>query len=349
MKSKSKHKNKLYRQVAVAVTSVFLIKILLFLSILLLIFKAKIFEGNFFSNNLLLTVICFIVSLLIVSMGITVITNKIMVKPIAATTEVINNVAQGNFDVEIDTSNFRGEIKNMADDINIMIGELRSMEVMREDFVSNISHEFKAPLSAIQGYVTLISNPAISSRQKEEYFELLTQSTRQLSDLVENVLKLSRLDSQNIVQQSEKFRLDEQLRRTIIMYEKQWSEKNLELELDLPECEYTGNEKMLNQIWINLIGNSVKFTNNGDKIRIRIDNNSPDIIKVTVSDTGEGMTEEVQKHIFERFYQGDTSRKSQGNGVGLSIVKKIADLTDCEIEVESEFGIGSTFTVTLKR
>lgn len=348
-KNKGKTKKRLYRQVTFLVFLVFAILIILLLLMLTVVFKIEFFESNLHLSNTFLIVVCCMVSLLIVSQGITIFLSKRITKPVNEITQVINNVAQGNFNVEIDATKYKGEIKVMGEDLNKMIRELRSMEVMNEDFISNVSHEFKAPLTAIQGYVTLLSNPAISSRQKDEYFELMTQSTRQLSDLVENVLKLSRLDSKNIVQQSEKFRLDEQLRRTIIMYEKQWSEKNLELELELPRCEYIGNEKLLNQIWINLIGNAVKFTNDGGKIGISIDDSKAEVIEVTVSDTGEGMTQEVQRHIFERFYQGDTSRKSQGNGVGLAIVKKIADLTDCKISVESEPGKGSSFTVTLKR
>lgn len=348
-KTKTKNKKRLYRQVTFMVFLVFAILIILLLLMLTVVLRINYFESNLHINNTFLIVVCCMVSLLIVSQGITIFLSKLLIKPVNEITKVINSVAQGNFNVEIDATKYKGEIKVMGEDLNKMIRELRSMEVMNEDFISNVSHEFKAPLTAIQGYVTLLSNPAISSRQKDEYFELMTQSTRQLSDLVENVLKLSRLDSKNIVQQSEKFRLDEQLRRTIIMYEKQWSEKNLELELELPQCEYMGNEKLLNQIWINLIGNAVKFTNDGGKIGISIDDSKAEVIEVTVSDTGEGMTQEVQRHIFERFYQGDTSRKSQGNGVGLAIVKKIADLTDCKISVESEPGKGSSFTVTLKR
>lgn len=349
MKTKSKRKQKLYRQSLFLVFFTFGISIVLFLLILFLIFKTRIFDENFISNNTRQILVCCIVSLLIVSQGIALLWSKRIIKPVNIITQSINKVAQGDFDAEIDTSNFKDELKVMGEDMNKMIRELKSMEVMREDFVSNVSHEFRAPLSAIQGYVTLLHNPAIPSRQKEEYFDLLTQSTQQLSELVDNMLKLSRLDSQNIIQQSEKFRLDEQLRCAILLYEKQWSEKNLELELDLPACEYVGNEKLLNQIWVNLIGNSIKFTDNGGKIGIRIDTSAPDKIIVTVSDTGIGMCSEVQAHIFERFYQGDASRKSNGNGLGLAIVKKIADLIDCEISVESTFGRGSSFAVTLKK
>lgn len=349
MKLKSKKMQRIYRQALFLVFFTFGTSILLFLLILFLIFRNRIFEENFISDNTRLILVCCFISLLIVSQGIALLWSKRIIKPANIITQAINNVAQGNFDVEIDTSDFNDDLKVVGEVVNKMICELKSMEVMREDFVSNVSHEFRAPLSAIQGYVTLLSSPVLSTSEKEAYFDLLTQSTHQLSDLVDNVLKLSRLDSQNIIQQSEKFRLDEQIRCAILLYEKQWSKKNLELELELPVCAYVGNEKMLNQIWVNLIGNAVKFTDNGGKISVRIDTSPADAVIVTISDTGIGMSDDVQKHIFERFYQGDTSRKSHGNGLGLAIVKKIADLIDCEISVNSTLGVGSTFTVTLKQ
>ena len=301
------------------------------------------------SESTSLVVLIVVVCLLIISQVLTMFWLRRVSRPSAVISSVLARVAQGDFDVRVDTSDFKDEMLQLGNEINGMIGELGSIEVMRSDFVSNVSHEFRAPLSSIQGCVTLLSTPNISQEQQNEYFELLKESTRQLSSLVDNVLKLSRLESQNMLAQPESFSLDEQLRRSVLMFEQQWSQKELELELDLPECSYVGNEELLGQVWINLIGNAVKFTGQGGKIGVRLEDKEPEYITVTVYDDGEGMTEEVKKHIFEKFYQGDSSHRASGNGLGLALVKSICQLTGSQISVESEPGRGSAFTVRLPK
>lgn len=341
--------NKLYRRMIGLVTVIFALLIVLFLILLFLVFRTSIFNVNInISNHTFLIVICSIISLLLVSQGMAIFWSRRITKPIAQISEAVDNIAQGNFDSKIEVKGFKHEIKVLAENINKMAEELRSIEVMRSDFVSNVSHEFKAPLATIQGYATLLSDDNISEEKAREYLKLLTESTAQLSGLVDNVLKLSRIESQNIMAKPEKFSLDEQLRRVVLMYEQQWSEKDLYLDLDLPLCECVGQKDLLNQMWINLVGNAVKFTENGGKIGIKLSDNG-DAVKVVVSDDGIGMSEEVKKHIFEKFYQGDESRKSQGNGLGLALVKTIADLTGCTISVESELNKGTSFSVTVPK
>ena len=296
-----------------------------------------------------LIVIAVLLSLLLITQIITALWMKRITRPAEHISSVVSKVAQGEFQERVDTTGFKEEMLFLGEDINTMIEELNSIEVMRSDFVSNVSHEFRAPLSAISGYVTLLSDPKITEEQQNQYFDYLKEATRELSSLVDNVLKLSRLQSQNIISQPQNFYLDEQLRRAVLMFERQWSEKNLELELELPECEYFGSEELLSQVWVNLIGNAVKFTPQDGKISVSIDDTQEDIISVKVEDSGEGMTEETKRHIFEKFYQGDSSRKSQGNGLGLALVKTICNLTDAQIQVESEPGKGSCFTVSLPR
>ena len=346
---KLKSFNKLYRRTLGLVFAMFALTILLFIFIIFLLARANLFETEIISENTGLIVVASIVSLMILAQGITIFASRHFFKPIRIISEAINRVAQGDFSVQIDTANFRNEMKDLANDLNKMITELNSIEVMRSDFVSNVSHEFRAPLSSIQGYVTLLSDPAIDDEIKNDYFVKLSDSTRQLSGLVDNVLKLSRLESQNIISETKIFRLDEQLRQAVLMFEQQWSNKNIWLDLNLPECEYNGNEELLNQMWVNLIGNAVKFTNESGEIGLSIDNSNKDFITVTVQDSGVGMIEEVKTHIFEKFYQGDTSRKSEGNGLGLALVKTVADLTNSIVTVESEFGKGSKFTIKLPK
>ena len=346
---KLKSFNKLYRRTLAIVFVMFALTVLLFLFIIFLLTRTSLFDREVISENTGLIVVASIVSLIILAQGITIFMSRRFFKPIRIVSDAINRVAQGDFSVQIDSSKFRNEMKNLANDLNKMITELNSIEVMRSDFVSNVSHEFRAPLSSIQGYVTLLSNPTLDTEQRNEYFTKLSESVRQLSGLVDNVLKLSRLESQNIVSETKLFSLDEQLRQAVLMFEQQWSQKKIWLDLNLPECEYNGNEELLNQMWVNLIGNAIKFTDENGEIGISIDNTQKDFVIVTIADNGVGMSDDVKTHIFEKFYQGDTSRKSEGNGLGLALVKTVSDLTNSTITVESELGKGSKFIVRLPK
>lgn len=346
---KLKSFNKLYRRILALVLVMFGLTVLLFLFIIFLLARTNLFGTEIISENTALIVVACIVSLLIMTQSITLYWSRRINRPVEIISNAVNRVAQGDFDVQIDSSKFKNEMKDLAADLNKMIKELKSIEVMRSDFVSNVSHEFRAPLSSIQGYVTLLSNPDISDAQRTEYFSKLSESTRQLTGLVDNVLKLSRLESQNIVSETKAFSLDEQLRRAVLIFEQQWQQKNIWLDLDLPKCEYNGNEELLNQMWVNLIGNAIKFTDENGEIGVSIDNSQKDFVVVTVSDNGVGMTEDVKAHIFEKFYQADTSRKAEGNGLGLALVKTVADLMNAVVTVESELGKGSKFTVKLPK
>lgn len=341
--------NKLYRRVLALVFTTFGLAVLLLLFLIFLLTRTNLFATEVISENTGLVVVLGVVSLMIIAQIITIVFVEWFIQPVRSMSDAINRIAQGDFDVVIDSSKFKKEMKEIADDLNKMAKELKSIEVMRSDFVSDVSHEFRAPLSAIQGYVTLLSNNNLTEEQRKDYFLKLSESTRRLTGLTDNVLRLSRLESQNIVAEPRLFSLDEQLRCAVLVFEQQWTEKNITPELDLPECEYIGNEELLNQMWLNLIGNAVKFSDENGKIGVRIDTADEDFVAVTVSDDGIGMTEDVKKHIFEKFYQADTSRRIEGNGLGLALVKTVADLTGSRIEVESEPGKGSVFTVKLPK
>lgn len=338
--------NRAFRRTAFLVFFVLCMLVVLFLFLVFLLMRTSIFDIQIISDNTALMVICVILFLLIVSQGVAVFWSRRITEPVKSISAVIEEVAKGNFDVQIDTLQFHDEIRELGENLNKMILELRSIEVMRADFVSNVSHEFRAPLSAIQGYVTLLSNPTLSESQRKEYFSMLTESTRDLSGLVDSVLKLSRLESQNIAPKSEPFRLDEQLRRAVLLFESQWSQKEIELELDLPEYTYTGNAELLYQVWTNLFGNAVKYTPPHGKISVRLLPNEKGAT-VEIADTGIGMNDEVKSHIFEKFYQGDSSHCAVGNGLGLALVKTACQLTGSTVSVDSTVGAGSTFTVRL--
>lgn len=220
------------------------------------------------------------------------------------------------------------------------------MEIMRNDFIANVSHEFKTPLSSIAGHVTLLQDPDLSENERNEYIQMAFFNIEKLNDLTSNILQLSRLENQNALREPVRYRLDEQIREAIVLLEPKWSKKNITLDVDLMELSYTGQSALLFQVWTNLIGNAVKFSNPGSSVAITL-RQYHNYITVTVSDRGIGMTEETKKHIFEKFYQGDSSRKEQGNGLGLAICRIILDLCGGDIHVSSEPGKGSVFTVRL--
>lgn len=255
-------------------------------------------------------------------------------------------VARGNFDVRLNENTHAAEIRNMAHNFNSMAKELAHTELLRNDFIENVSHEFKTPLAAIEGYATLLQNPLLTEEDRQLYTRQILTNTRRLSSLSGNILLLSRLENQEMEIKQECFSLDEQLRECILLYEPQWTAANLDLDIDLDTADYTGNSRLLAQVWQNLLGNAMKFTPPQGKIQILL-RKKEDCLQVSITDNGPGMTPEVQARIWEKFYQGDPSRAASGNGLGLTLVRRIIDLHGGSIEVKSAPGEGSTFIVTL--
>ena len=229
-----------------------------------------------------------------------------------------------------------------------MVKELDSVEIMRNDFIADVSHEFKTPLSAITGYATLLQDSELTEEEKNEYIRKIFFNIEKLNDLTDNILRLSKMEHQQFLDTPVKFRLDEQLREAMVLLEPKWSAKNLELDLELPEVVFVGHSSLLFTVWTNLIGNAIKYTDNGGTVSVLL-SEEKESVRITVRDNGIGMSEETKAHIFDKFYQGDTSRKSQGNGLGLAICKEIVKKCDGEILVESTPGEGSEFEVVLKK
>ena len=270
-------------------------------------------------------------------------------RPIGTIVEISDatkEIAKGNFNVRLNEDIRVTEIQTMAHNFNLMTRELAATEMLRNDFVENVSHEFKTPLAAIEGYVTLLQRKELSEEKRKEYTERILFNTKRLSALTGNILLLSRLENQEIEIKKENYSLDEQLREIILMYEPQWSGKNLDLDIDLDPAVCCGNKDLLAQVWQNLIGNAVKFVADNGRIRVLL-RQKESAIEVSVVDNGSGMTAEVMNRIYEKFYQGDTSRSSSGNGLGLTLAKRIVDLHGVTIQVSSKLGSGTTFTVTL--
>jgi len=268
-------------------------------------------------------------------------------KPLKAAIDAMNRVAQGDFSVFLKPDNF-GPYDELIESVNQMAKDLGDMETLRQDFVSNVSHEIQSPLTSISGYVTLLENDTLTPEQRKHYIDIIKAESNRLSKLSSNLLKLSSLDAGVTSLAISKFRLDKQLQNTVILLEPQWSEKNISIEAELEKVFVSADDGLLSQVWVNLLNNAIKFTPDGGKIQILLTSDEGKAI-CSIADNGIGISPEQQIHVFERFYKADKSRDRSlgGNGLGLSLVKRIVDLHSGSVTLESEFQKGTTFTVTL--
>lgn len=262
-------------------------------------------------------------------------------------TKATSEIAKGNFDIRIPEDSHAVELQEVAKSFNYMASELSHNEMMKNDFIENVSHEYKTPLSAIEGYATLLQTPNLSEEKKKEYTSKIISNTKRMNSLVSNILLLTRLQDEDIEISKETFSLDEQIRETILMFEQEWTERNINIEVDLDDAMIYGNKALLGEVWQNLLNNAFKFVQE-DRGEIHVMLHIVDgMIQVTVSDNGIGMTQEELEHMFDKFYQADKSRTTIGNGLGLSLVKRIINLHNGTIDAESEKGKGTRFLVSL--
>lgn len=268
--------------------------------------------------------------------------------PMVKLSKASKEVARGNFNITVSDSSKLEEVQTTFRNFNAMVRELNSISTLSNDFVANVSHEFKTPLTAIEGYAMLLQEPTLTAEERGEYLDKILYNTHRLSDLVGNILMLSKIESKSLAEQYKDFRLDEQIRQAVVSLEAVWVEKDIVFNVDLDEVTLNGCEALLMHVWTNLISNAVKFSERGQSIEIRL-LDQKECVVVSITDHGCGMTQEVQERIFEKFYQGDASHKSLGNGLGLSLVKRIVELSDGLIEVVSKPKKGSTFRVILPK
>lgn len=297
-------------------------------------------------NNPETLMFAFAVVCVIVGTVLSQIIGKRPIGVIVGISDATKEIAKGNFKVKLNENIPAKEIRVMAQNFNIMTRELAATEILRNDFIENVSHEFKTPLAAIEGYATLLQKKGLSEEKQAEYTKRILYNVKRLSELTGNILLLSRLENQKIGISKEMYCLDEQIRETILLFEEQWNTKKLELEIELDNTNYYGNKELMAQVWQNLIGNAIKFVPDGGRIRILL-HKGTDSLKVVVSDCGIGMSQETISRMYEKFYQGDKSHATDGNGLGLTLVKRIVDLHNGEIEVSSMEGKGTTFTISL--
>lgn len=272
--------------------------------------------------------------------------SKIFVSPMMKLGDAMRKVAGGDFTVRLDCTSKIRDVREVYGSFNTMVKELGNTETLQTDFVSNVSHEFKTPINAIEGYASLLQDSQLTDEQKNAYIDKIIFNTRRLSDLVGNILLLSKVNNQTISLKASTFRLDEQVRQSILALESKWEKKEIEFDIDLDEIEYTGYENLLSHVWLNLIDNAVKFSPQNGQIRIRL-KQLDGSVTFSIWDNGLPIPEADIDRIFNKFYQGDNSHASEGNGLGLALVRKIVAAAHGTINVTSSEDAGTEFVVAL--
>ena len=272
-------------------------------------------------------------------------------RPVKQITAAAEKIMQGDFSARVPPIHGAGTdgFNQIGSAINKMAEELSGTETLRTDFIANVSHELKTPLAVMGNYATMLQRPGITEEEKNDYAKAISEAARKLAQLITNILKLNKLENQQIFPQPKEFDLGEQLCECLLGFEDAWEAKDLEIETDIEDnVRIKSDPELLSLVWNNLISNAVKFTPDGGTIGLSLKTEGSSVI-VQVRDTGCGMKPETGMHIFEKFYQGDTSHATQGNGLGLALVKRVVDILGGEIGIQSVYGQGSTFTVKFKR
>ena len=270
---------------------------------------------------------------------------KMLIDPIAKLRSAMREVADGDFKVEAKCESRIQDVQDIYDSFNSMVRELSTTETLQTDFISDVSHEFKTPINAIEGYASLLKGEP-SPEEQRAYVEKILFNTRRLSALTGNILLLSKLSNQSILPQKTQFRLDEQIRQAIVALEQKWSEKELGFEVELAETPFFGYESLLPHVWTNLIGNAVKFSPKGGEIRIKMMRTEGAVV-FTIEDDGPGIVPGDEEHIFTKFYQSESSHGMEGNGLGLALVRQIVEMSGGSVDVQNLEAGGCRFTVRL--
>ena len=273
--------------------------------------------------------------------------SKYFFNPIKKLRHAMDKVADGDFSVRLEGKSSSKEIMEIYTGFNLMAHELSTTEILQTDFVSNVSHEFKTPINAIEGYSTLLQDADNLDDEQREYIDKILFNTQRLSSLVGSILLLSKLENQQIPTNQTEYRLDEQIRQSVVALETAWVQKDIELDVELDRVYYLGNEQMMRHVWDNLISNAIKFSPQGGTVKLRLTQKTRKLT-FTIEDQGPGLSEEAQKHIFDKFYQEDSSHKKEGSGLGLALVKRVLTIEKGQITAENIPDGGCCFTVALR-
>lgn len=301
--------------------------------------------GNFESHNIFIMIVIVLAASIIVGTFLSPIMGRRALKPFRKVIAATDRLAGGDFSVRLDITH-PPEFSKLAGSFNRMAEELGSIELLRTDFVNNFSHEFKTPIVSIKGFAEVLKYDDLTSEERNEYLDIVISESSRLATLATNVLNLSKVENQTILTDKLAFDLGEQIRRCILMLESKWNNKNISLSVHLQDIICLGNEELLSQVWLNLLDNALKFTPEGGNITVSLGTENGKVIFV-LRDNGTGISADAAAHIFEKFYQADTSHTTSGNGLGLTLAKKIVELHSGSIVCRSWLGEGTEFTVTL--
>ena len=271
--------------------------------------------------------------------------SKKALKPIRKIIDATRKVAAGDFSVKVGIRGIH-ELEELSQSFNIMAQELSNTEALRRDFINDFSHEFKTPIVSVRGFAKLLKDGSLSEKDRQEYLDIIITESERLAALSTNVLNLTKYENLEIITDKAEYRLDEQIRRAVVLTEPKWTAKGIEVVLEMDEVLFTGNSDLTQQIWLNLLDNAIKFSNLNGIITIWLTCREGGI-RFTIRDNGVGMDDLTKARVFDKFYQGDESRSKSGNGLGLTIVKRIIDLCGGRVEIRGELGVGSEFVVWL--
>lgn len=295
------------------------------------------------------------VAAILIGISMVVMIRMVILNPVLSMVRAMKQLAAGDFTVRMSCKGWMRplELREFAVAFNTAAEELDGTEILRKDFINNFSHEFKTPITSLGGFADLLlEDEAMPAEERRQYLQIISSESHRLAALANSILALSRVETQTILTENEPFPLAEQLRQSALMVEQKWSgKKKIVLTVETPEddfCILNGNEAMLKEVWVNLLDNAFKFSPEGGAVSLTLQN-KPAAVKVTVTDHGSGMDEATKAHIFDQFYQGDTSHKTEGNGLGLAMAQKIVALHKGTITVDTAPGRGTTFTVQLPK
>jgi len=281
--------------------------------------------------------------------------SKKFLKPLNNLIRAMKIVAKGNFKVKLPEKSNISVMRELIESYNKMAEELGGIEIFRNDFINNFSHEFKTPIVSIKGFAKQLKQDNLPDEQKKEYIDIIIKECERLSDMSSKVLLLTKLENQQIITDKKDYSLDEQIRNCILLLEKQWNKKNIDFNIELAPITFHGNEEMMSHVWLNLLGNAIKYSRENGEIyiscreskKVNSTGSIENITEVKITDSGIGMDEKILKHIFEKFYQADAARSDSGNGLGLPLVKRIVSLCGGRISVQSEKDKGTSFYIYL--
>lgn len=324
------------------------VTIILLVAVALAIFLTDLTNPLFGNQNenTVGTFLILIAYALVIGTILSVFIGYFIIAPIKSLRDAMNRVAEGDLKVKVMGESYFDEVDDLNHAFNVMMQQLNATEIVQSDFITNVSHEFKTPLNAIEGYATLLQDENLTKEERREYLDKIIFSSHKVNELMANVLLLSKLDNQIITSNITVFSADEQIRQVIVFLEPKWAQKNIALDVELEEINFNGNESITNHLWINLIGNAIKYTPENSEIQIRLTKENGSAV-FTVKDQGAGIKESEMKYIFNKFYQGDGSHKQEGNGLGLALVKRIVDIYGGSVSCSNAEEGGALFKVII--